>query len=79
MKGQRGEKSKGYELMTVERLREFPGLENLSDHEARLVARTIQMSNRMQRGLTKTYNLFHSQYLTSVDIEKQKHATAKGV
>ena len=25
----------------------------------------------LQLGLTKTYNLFHSQYLTSVDIEKQ--------
>ena len=25
----------------------------------------------LQLGLTKTYNLFHSQYLTSFDIEKQ--------
>jgi hypothetical protein len=29
----------------------------------------------MQLGLTKTYNFFHSQYLTSIDIEKQSKQT----
>jgi predicted GTPase len=40
MKGQR--LSKGYKLMTVERLREFPGLENVSDQDARQVIESLQ-------------------------------------
>ncbi len=42
MKGQRGEKSKGYKLMTVERLREFPGLKNLSDQDARQIIESLE-------------------------------------
>lgn len=42
MKGQRGEKPKGYKLMTVERLREFPGLQNLSDQEAKQVIDSLE-------------------------------------
>lgn len=42
MKGQRSEKAKGYKPMTVERMREFPGLENLSDQEARQVIESLE-------------------------------------
>jgi hypothetical protein len=37
MKGKKAEESRGYKRITIERLREFPGLENLSDHGARQV------------------------------------------
>jgi hypothetical protein len=42
MKGQKFEKSKGHKLLTVDRLKQFPGLENLSDEEAKKVIESLE-------------------------------------
>jgi hypothetical protein len=44
MKGQKFEKSKGHKLLTVDRLKQFPGLENLSDEEAKKVIKSLEKS-----------------------------------
>jgi hypothetical protein len=42
MKGKKAEESRGYKRMTVERLGKFPGLENLSDQDARQVIESME-------------------------------------
>lgn len=42
MKAKKVEESRGYKRITVERLREFPGLQNLSDQEARQVIESLE-------------------------------------
>jgi hypothetical protein len=42
MKGQKFEKSKGHKLLTVDRLKQFPGLENLSDEDAKKVIESLE-------------------------------------
>ncbi|MEX1240965.1 MAG: hypothetical protein WEB30_14665 [Cyclobacteriaceae bacterium] len=42
MKGKKAEESRGYKRMTIDRLREFPGLENLSDQEAKQVIDSLE-------------------------------------
>lgn len=42
MKAKKAEESRGYKRITIERLREFPGLQNLSDQEARQVIGSLE-------------------------------------
>ena len=42
MRGKKPNDSSGYKRMTIERLREFPGLENLSDQEAKQVIDSLE-------------------------------------
>ncbi len=42
MKEEKAEESRGYKKITVERLREVPGLENLSDQEAKQVIDSLE-------------------------------------
>jgi hypothetical protein len=42
MKGKKAEESRGYKRITVERLREFPGLQSLSDQEAKQVIDSLE-------------------------------------
>ncbi|MEO5601776.1 MAG: hypothetical protein ABIR06_12695 [Cyclobacteriaceae bacterium] len=42
MKGKKAEESSGYKRITIERLREFPGLEKLSDQEAKQVIDSLE-------------------------------------
>jgi hypothetical protein len=57
MKGKKAEESRGYKRITIERLREFPGLENLSDHEARQIIEFLEkLSLILFSHLQKTRN-----------------------
>jgi hypothetical protein len=42
MKGKKAEESRGHKRITAERLREFAGLENLSDQEAKQVIDSLE-------------------------------------
>jgi hypothetical protein len=42
MKGKKPNDIGGYKRITIERLREFPGLENLSDQEAKQVIDSLE-------------------------------------
>jgi hypothetical protein len=57
MKGKKAEESRGYERITIERLREFPGLKNLPDDEARQVIESLEkLSLILFSHLQKTRN-----------------------
>lgn len=42
MKGKKPNELRGYKKIIIERLREFPGLENLSDQEAKQVIDSLE-------------------------------------
>jgi hypothetical protein len=42
MKGKKTEESREHRRITIERLRKFPGLENLSDEEAKQVIDSLE-------------------------------------